>query len=114
MGYIRFPPHPGPLPGERENGPPPLDHTRAGVCPITIGKTPIRQIARSRTTPARRSSLIRGLSSSSDARPCSRPDPFKDMTLLLRRGRVDDRFDFGNAVGREAALLRVFTDQLFV
>src|SRR6266536_3230201 len=32
-------PHPGPLPGERENGPPPLDHTHVGVCPITIGKT---------------------------------------------------------------------------
>src|SRR5439155_3668099 len=37
----RTSPHPGPLPGERENGPPRLDHTRAGVCQITIGKTPI-------------------------------------------------------------------------
>src|SRR5213593_1322514 len=27
---------------------------------------------------------------------------------------VDDCFDFGNAVGREAALLRVFPDQLLV
>src|SRR5206468_9063943 len=41
-GLHSVPLHPGPLPGERENGPPPLDHTRAGVCPITIGKTPIR------------------------------------------------------------------------
>src|SRR2546427_538246 len=31
-------------PGERENGPLPLDHTRAGVCLITIGKTPIRRL----------------------------------------------------------------------
>src|SRR2546426_5628746 len=44
MGYTRFPPHPGPLPGERENGPPPLDHTRAGLWLITIGKTPIRRL----------------------------------------------------------------------
>ena len=35
-------------------------------------------------------------------------------SLLLGGGRVDDRFDFGNSVGREAALLRVFTDQLLV
>src|SRR5712664_2854834 len=42
-GLHSVPPHPGPLPGERENGPPTLDHTRAGVCQITIGKTPIRR-----------------------------------------------------------------------
>src|SRR5438445_3810389 len=43
MGYTRFP-TPALSPGERGNGPPRLDHTRAGVCLITIGKTPIRRL----------------------------------------------------------------------
>jgi len=43
MGYTRFPP-PALSLGERENGPPAVDHTRARVCPITIGKTPIRSL----------------------------------------------------------------------
>src|SRR5947209_7955355 len=42
MGYTRFPLTPALSSRERENGPPPLDHTRAGVCPITTGKTPNR------------------------------------------------------------------------
>ena len=44
MGYTRIPLTPALSPGERENGPPPLDHTPAGVCPITIGKTPSRRL----------------------------------------------------------------------
>src|SRR6058998_1922367 len=28
--------------GERENGPPPLDHNRGRVCPTTIGRTLVR------------------------------------------------------------------------
>ena len=36
--------HPGPLPRERENRPPPLGHTRVGVCLMSIGKTPIRRL----------------------------------------------------------------------
>src|SRR5258708_7964435 len=43
-GLHSVPPHPGPLPGERENGPLPLDHTRVGVCLITTGKTRIRRL----------------------------------------------------------------------
>ena len=43
-GLHSVPPHPGPLPGERENDPPPLDHIRDGVCPITIRETPIKSL----------------------------------------------------------------------
>src|SRR5439155_27311463 len=31
-------------PGERENGPLPLEYTRVGICPTTIGQTPIRRL----------------------------------------------------------------------
>src|SRR5438046_1517250 len=36
MGFILFPLTPGPLPGERENRPPSLGHTRDGVCQAIV------------------------------------------------------------------------------
>ena len=44
MGYTRFPLTPPLSPGEMEDGPQSLDHTRAGVCPTSIGQTPTRRL----------------------------------------------------------------------